>query len=148
MYVAVCVLYAGMCGLSGAFAADQPRSPQVASQPIRPLAKELDAMFNRGEYRAKSVQFAWQNEGEIYTILEPSPKGKGTDIVGYDTATGKRTVLVTAAQLTPPAKSGAAGRTASGRWLLLVGRPQKTAHFYQHPTRVAGEYARRLLGLR
>jgi dipeptidyl-peptidase 4 len=107
-YVAVCVLYAGMCGFSGAFAADQPRSPQVASQPIRPLAKELDAIFNRGQYRAKTVQFAWQNDGEIYTILEPSPKGKGTEIVGYDTATGKRTVLVTAAQLTPPEKSGAA----------------------------------------
>ncbi len=107
MYVAVCVLYAGMFGYSGAFAADQPLSAQVASQPIRPLAKELDAIFNGGEYRARSVQFAWQNEGEIYTILEPSPKGKGTDIVGYDTATGKRTVLVTAAQLTPPEKSGA-----------------------------------------
>jgi dipeptidyl-peptidase-4 len=96
-----------MCGSSGAFAADQPRSPQVASGPIRPLAKELDAMFNRGEYRARSVQFAWQNEGEIYTILEPSAKSKGTDIVGYDTATGKRTVLVTAAQLTPLEKSSA-----------------------------------------
>ena len=108
MYVAVCVLYAGMCGLSGAFAADQPRSPQTASQPVRPLAKELDALFNRGEYRARSVQFAWQDKGEIYTILEPSSKGRGTDIVGYETGTGERTVLVTAAQLTPPEKSGPA----------------------------------------
>src|ERR1700692_1919481 len=68
MYVAVCVLFAGLSGYSGGLAADQPLSAQVASQPIRPLAKELDAIFNRGEYRAKSVQFAWQNEGEIYTI--------------------------------------------------------------------------------
>jgi dipeptidyl-peptidase-4 len=108
MYVAVSVVYAGMCIFSEAFAADRPRSLQAAGQPVRPLANELDALFNRGEYRARSVQFAWQNEGEIYTILEPSPKGKGTEIVGYDSGTGKRTVLVTAAQLTPPEKSGAA----------------------------------------
>ena len=58
---------------------------------------------------AKSVKFAWQKNGEIYTILEPSAKGHGTDIVGYDTGSGKRTVLVSAAQLTP---GGDAGKTA------------------------------------
>lgn len=135
MYVAVCVLYAGVGGFSGAFAAGQPRSPLVATQPIRPLAKELDAIFNRGVYRARSVQFAWQNDGEIYTILEPSPKGRGTDIVGYDTATGKRTVLVRAAQLTPPEKSGAAAAgpltvdgyswSADRRKLLIITNSQR-----------------------
>src|SRR5262249_25217292 len=40
---------------------------------------------------------------------EPSANGKGTDIVGYDTASGKRTVLVPAARLTP---SGAADKAA------------------------------------
>jgi dipeptidyl-peptidase 4 len=74
---------------------------QAGREPIRPLQKELDAIFNRHEYTAKSVKFAWQKQGSIYTVLEPSPGGKGTDIVGYDTASGKRTVLISAAQLTP-----------------------------------------------
>ncbi len=84
-------------------------SAAAGREPIRPLAKEFDALFNRHEYSAKSVKFAWQKNGEIYTILEPSTKGHGTDIVGYDTASGKRTVLVSATQLTPP---GDAGKTA------------------------------------
>jgi dipeptidyl-peptidase-4 len=79
----------------------QAGSTQTASQPIQPLSKELDAIFNRHEYGAHSVQLAWQRDGEFYTILEPAAKGRGTEIVGYDTASGKRTVLVSAAQLTP-----------------------------------------------
>jgi len=75
--------------------------PQTASEPIRPLAKELAAIFNTHDYGAKSVKFAWQKQGAIYTVLEPSSRGKGTDIVGYDTATGKRSILVPAAQLSP-----------------------------------------------
>lgn len=75
---------------------------QPAREPIRPLQKELDALFNRHEYNAKQVKFAWQKDGALYTILEPGSNGKGTDIVGYDSASGKRTVLVSAAQLTPP----------------------------------------------
>ena len=72
---------------------------QVGREPIRPLAKELGAIFNRQEYTAKSVKFAWQKQGAVYTVLEPPPGGKGADIVGYDTASGKRTVLISAAQL-------------------------------------------------
>ena len=81
-------------------------SAQSAREPIRPLQKELDAVFNRHEYNAKSVKFAWQKDGDLYTVLEPAGKGKGTDIVGYDSTTGKRTVLVSATQLTPPKAAG------------------------------------------
>jgi len=80
---------------------------QAAAKPIQPLSQELDAIFNRGEYSAKRVQFAWQKDGEIYTVLEPSAKRKGTDIVSYDSGSGKRTVLVSSAQLTPPGSYGA-----------------------------------------
>jgi dipeptidyl-peptidase-4 len=84
---------------AGAFA-QNPR------EPIRPLARELDALFNHHEYVARQVKFAWQKDGTIYTVLEPAANARGTDIVGYDSATGKRTVLVSAAQLTPPKAAG------------------------------------------
>jgi dipeptidyl-peptidase-4 len=102
----LCVLLAVLWPSLGALAGAQ-NNAQTTGRPIQPLAKELDAIFNRGEYNAKKVQFAWQNDGEIYTVLEPSSKHKGTDIVGYDTSSGKRTVLVSAAQLTPSGAYGA-----------------------------------------
>jgi len=73
--------------------------------PPQPMAKELDAIFNSRTYSSKSVQLAWQNDGDNYTILEPAANGKGTDIVAYETATGKRTVLIAAAQLVPAGKT-------------------------------------------
>ncbi len=84
-------------------------SGQAGREPIRPFHNELEAIFNRHEYAAKTVKFAWQKDGAIYTILEPSPNGKGTDIIAYDSGSGKRSVLITAAQLTP---AGEAGKSA------------------------------------
>lgn len=73
-----------------------------ASVPARPsLQEQLDAIFNKHAYAVKAVQLAWQNGGDVYTIVEPSASGKGTDIVAYETGSGRRTVLISAAQLTP-----------------------------------------------
>ncbi len=66
------------------------------------LSQQLDAIFNKHAYAAKNVQLAWLNGGDSYTILEPSAAGaKTVDIVAYETATGKRSVLVPAAKLVP-----------------------------------------------
>ncbi len=77
----------------------------IATPPDTParqaLHEQLDAIFNKHAYPMKGIQLAWQKEGEIYTILEPPATGKGLDIVAYDTASGKRSVLISAAQLTP-----------------------------------------------
>jgi dipeptidyl-peptidase 4 len=110
--VSSCVLIAALGFFSAASVGAQGGSSLTARQPIQPLSKELDAIFNQHEYGARTVQFAWQKDGEIYTILEPSANGKGTDIVGYDTQSGKRTVLVSAQQLTP-ALSGSLGEPLS-----------------------------------
>ena len=62
----------------------------------------LDALFNKGAFSGRQVQLAWENGGGAYTILEPATAGgKGVDIVAYDTASGKRSVQISAAQLTP-----------------------------------------------
>src|ERR1035438_8264454 len=70
------------------------------------LAQGLDAIFNKGAFRGKLVQLAWENGGDAYPILEPAADGKGTDIVAYETATGKRSVQISAAQLTPADAKG------------------------------------------
>jgi dipeptidyl-peptidase 4 len=65
------------------------------------LPQQLDAIFNKHAYTEKSVQLAWLNDGDEYTILEPAASGKGMDIVAYETASGQRSVLVSAARLVP-----------------------------------------------
>ena len=70
--------------------------------PSTHLSQGLDQIFNKGAFWGKQVQLAWESGGDAYTILEPAADGKGIDIVAYDTATGKRSVQISAAQLTPP----------------------------------------------
>ena len=96
---------ASVCLAAGCFLAPVAlwAGPEDAARAT--LNAQLDAMFNRHEYESKGVQLAWQKEGAIYTILEPAAKGKGRDIVAYDTATGARTVLIAAAKLTPTGAS-------------------------------------------
>jgi dipeptidyl-peptidase-4 len=82
--------------------ASMPSIAAPADTPARPnLHDQLDSLFNKHAYPFKGVQLAWQKDGEIYTILEPATGGTGMDIVAYDTASGKRSVLISAAQLTP-----------------------------------------------
>ena len=81
---------------AGAGFSDQPPAPARPS-----LQEQLDAIFNKHAYAARGVQLAWQNGGDAYTVVEPSTGGKGMDIVAYETASGRRSVLISAAHLTP-----------------------------------------------
>ncbi len=79
-------------------------SPAFASDAT--LSQQLDAIFNKHAYAEKNVQLAWLNDGDEYTILEPSSAGAKTlDIVAYNTASGERSVLVAAAKLVPQGQS-------------------------------------------
>src|SRR5579872_7140402 len=67
------------------------------------LALRLERLFNSGDLVAKRFGPArWIRDGAAFTTLEPSA-GDATaeDIIEYDTATGKRSILISAAQLTP-----------------------------------------------
>lgn len=72
-----------------------------ASLQAQQLSDSLAAIFNKHEYDSKRFGPArWLNQGSSYTTVEPSTTvAKGEDIVEYDTATGKRTVLVAAEKL-------------------------------------------------
>jgi dipeptidyl-peptidase-4 len=79
--------------------------PATAAAQTPDLHSQLDALFNKGGYGPRGVQMEWQADGESYAILEPATNGKGIDIAAYDPATGKRSVLVSAAQLIPQGAS-------------------------------------------
>ncbi len=62
------------------------------------LNARLKRIFGSSDFAARRFgPIRWQGGGSAYTTLE------GSEIVEHDTATGKPTVLVSAAQLTPPA---------------------------------------------
>lgn len=71
------------------------------------LAQDLKRIFDSKELTPKRFGPArWRDNGSSYTIVEPSSKVKDADdIVLYETATGKRSVLVDASRLCPPGAS-------------------------------------------
>ena len=93
----------------------------------------------------------WVDGGAGYTAAERAPDG-GTELIRYDTATGRRDVLMTSAQLTPPAlgkplQVSDYAMSADGRHLLFAtdGQPtmiRKTAYDYWCLDRNAGEWRR------
>jgi hypothetical protein len=68
------------------------------------LDQRLKRIFNSPAFAAKRYGPArWIRGGAAYTTVEDAPGAAGAkDIVEYDTATGKRTILVSHTQLTPP----------------------------------------------
>jgi hypothetical protein len=60
----------------------------------------VDSIFT---YRTRSLgPVRWQPDGSGYLALEPSPNKRNfVDLVRYDTATGNRTVKVSAEKLIP-----------------------------------------------
>src|SRR4051794_21467194 len=71
------------------------------------LNRNLKRIFDSKELTPKRFGPArWRDNGSSYTIVEPSSKVKSADdIVLYETATGKRSVLVEASVLCPPGAS-------------------------------------------
>src|SRR6266545_658548 len=78
-------------------------APAAAEVP-QGLQDELKRIFASKDLRPKRFGPArWAEGGRALTTLEPSPAAEGgRDIVRYETATGERRVLVSAAKLVPP----------------------------------------------
>lgn len=68
------------------------------------LDQRLKRIFDSPAFAAKRYGPArWIRSGAAYTTVEDAPGAAGAkDIVEYDTASGKRTILVSHTQLTPP----------------------------------------------
>ena len=75
----------------------------LLSQNMQDILRRINAgEFGGGGRRGGSGGGRWVDGGLGYVNIERNPKG-GSDIVRYETATGKREVLLSAEQLTPPA---------------------------------------------
>jgi dipeptidyl-peptidase-4 len=86
--------------LATALVAQTPAAPAAS-----PAALTVPRVFS-GEFSARGVgQLRWIEGGKAFLTVEPAPGGRGREIVRHETATDARTVLVTAAQLTPPGAS-------------------------------------------
>jgi len=83
--------------------------PLILSGPVDARAQTgdvlltLDDIFVAGKYDAKNFGPArWLDGGSRYTVVEPAADFAGaSEIVCYDTATGRRSVLVSARRLIP-----------------------------------------------
>ena len=85
-----------------------PLHPLVTqTNPDSTLAHAVQAIFASGEFAARRFGPArWLDGGAAYTTLERSPTVTGVrELVRYETATGRRTVLVAAPQITPAGAS-------------------------------------------
>jgi hypothetical protein len=60
------------------------------------LAHQLDETFTKGTYNPKGIDAGWRDKGDSYSTVEPAADGKNTELVVYETASGKRTVAVSA----------------------------------------------------
>ena len=76
-----------------------------AAEPSPAFQAELSRIFEKREYAAAPFGPArWLDGGNSYTTLEASPEKDSAgskDIVAYETASGRREVLVPASKLVP-----------------------------------------------
>jgi dipeptidyl-peptidase-4 len=82
----------------------------IACLPVITLAQSsltIDRIFNSSEfYQERFGPAKWLEEGQFYTTLEDSPDfPDARDIIRYNTESGERTVLISAASLIPEGES-------------------------------------------
>ncbi|MGH9875821.1 MAG: S9 family peptidase [Pyrinomonadaceae bacterium] len=83
----------------------------ICGQPADKRILTLDRIFSSRDFRSETFGPArWLDDGSAYTTLEPSPVNKeAREIVRYEAATGVRSVLISAASLTPKGTSSPLG---------------------------------------
>jgi dipeptidyl-peptidase-4 len=141
-----CVL---VCVVLAALAVAAPAAAQLSAHVQDVLRRIHTTQEFGGGGRGAGAGGRWVEGGAGYAAAERTPDG-ATELVRYDTATGRRDVLMTAAQLTPPSlgkplQFSDYAISADGRRLLVAtsGRPtmiRKTAYEYWVLDRASGEW--------
>ncbi len=99
--------------------------PSNLQEVVPAEAKEwLRAIYELGEFNAKSFRGDWLQDGSGYMVLEPVAGENERELVSYDVTSGKRTVLASLSQLVPPGATdplaiGSYTFSPDGSWLLL-----------------------------
>jgi dipeptidyl-peptidase-4 len=80
------------------------RAPAAAPEVIADSSVlSVRRIYGSPEFAPESFgPIRWLEDGAAYTTVERAGSGPGREIVRYDTESGARSVLITAAQLTPP----------------------------------------------
>ncbi len=86
----------------------------------------LRAIYERGEFNAKSFRGDWFRDGSDYTVLEPVAGANERELISYDVTGGKRNVMASLSQLVPsgatdPLAIGRYAFSSDGSWILLQG---------------------------
>ncbi|MFH5833314.1 DPP IV N-terminal domain-containing protein [Halalkalibaculum sp. DA384] len=76
----------------------------ISSQDVVPAetAERLRAIYEENEFTAESFRGDWIPGGSEYLVIETLPATNGQALVSYDAASGTRTELVSASQLSLP----------------------------------------------
>lgn len=69
------------------------------------IKAKLHMIFEGKEFNARFFRGVWLPDGSGYTALEEHESGGGSEVVQYEAATGKRTVLAFLSQLVPPGET-------------------------------------------
>ncbi len=85
----------------------------ISAQVPAEAEARLRAIYERGEFNARSFRGNWLRDGSGYTVLEPVSGADERALVSYGVASGERAVLVSPPQLVLP---GAAGPLAIGSY--------------------------------
>jgi len=99
-------------------------SGESAGQVPDEAEARLRAIYERGEFRARSFRAVWDKDGSGYTVLERASGSDKRELVRYDTAGGRRSVLASLSQLTPqgtsePLSIERYAFSPDGSWVLL-----------------------------
>lgn len=70
------------------------------------IESKLRQIFDRGEFNARLFRGVWLADGSGYTVLERNTEEGGLEVVRYETASGKRTVLTPLSKLIPAGGTG------------------------------------------
>ncbi len=78
-----------------------PSSPAQAPQAADPGLVTVERIYNTRDFRSEGFGPVRWLDDSTYTAVEPGPRGRGTQLVRVDAATGAKSVLVGVDQLTP-----------------------------------------------
>jgi dipeptidyl-peptidase-4 len=99
------IRWAVLCLLAAAVPASSAGEP--AADALARAESRLRAIYERREFAARFVRpAAWLGDGSGFLALEDGAAGpNGRELVQYETATGRRSVLLSLAQLVPAGRS-------------------------------------------
>src|SRR5438093_1837066 len=77
-------------------------SAVVRAQQPNPSRLTVERIFGSRDFAPERLPPSRWLDDSTYTTLQPGADGRGVDLVATDAATGRTTVVVSAASLTPP----------------------------------------------